>query len=553
MPSDGPREVRFRRDRRDHRAPAGATLAGALAEEAAPLLQRSVRYHRPRAPFCGIGACTNCLVRVNGVPNVRACRYEPREGDRVASENVWPSTRYDLWASLDLLLRHGFDSVRGFRRPAFFRPVYQRVVRRLAGFGTLPDPGAGSPPGPPRLLEADVAVIGAGVAGRAAAARLVELGRRPLLVDRGPLPEPPTGVEAVPGVTLAFLPPPGPAGGSGFTALGSSEDGRGVRLRTRQLLLSTGAFDANLWFGDGDRPGVMTVDGVRALEAPGRAPPFRHALLVGGGPRAADALARWGERIEAVAAPGSIDPPVVLKASELDVPLYPRSLLLRALGRRRVRGAELRGRGGGPTTRLEVDAIVLAHRRLPHNQLLFQVGAALGWSKRPGAYYPKQVGGATSVRDLAVAGELLGLRDPSERAASGRQAAEALQAGRPWPTEFPPVDEAGPSEFEGYYRELLPAPRPGGRWIACPCEDIGLEEVEEAHRRGYRGIEVVKRYTGLGTGLCQGRYCVPEAVLLLANLEGRPPSEVGYITQRPPVLPVRLDALASLPDAPEPP
>jgi sarcosine oxidase subunit beta len=104
--------------------------------------------------------------------------------------------------------------------------------------------------------------------------------------------------------------------------------------------------------------------------------------------------------------------------------------------------------------------------------------------------------------------------------------------------------------LEGYYRELLRAPRTG-RWIACPCEDVLLQEVEQATRAGYRGIEVVKRYTGLGTGLCQGRYCLPDALLLLSIAEHRVPAEVGYITQRPPVLPTPIAALAAL-DRPVP-
>ena len=110
----------------------------------------------------------------------------------------------------------------------------------------------------------------------------------------------------------------------------------------------------------------------------------------------------------------------------------------------------------------------------------------------------------------------------------------------------------GPNELEGYYRELLKLPRTG-RWTACPCEDVLLDEVETATRKGYRGIEVVKRYTGLGTGLCQGRYCTPDALLLLSITEGRPPPEVGYTTQRPPVHPTPIAALAALDGAVSPP
>ncbi|MCI4340630.1 MAG: (2Fe-2S)-binding protein [Thermoplasmata archaeon] len=77
-----------------------------------------------------------------------------------------------------------------------------------------------------------------------------------------------------------------------------------------------------------------------------------------------------------------------------------------------------------------------------------------------------------------------------------------------------------------------------------------LHEVEHASARGFRGIEVIKRLTGVGTGLCQGRHCLPDVLLVLAMLEARPPVEVGYTTQRPPFLPTRLETLASLPDDP---
>ncbi|EQD81273.1 FAD-dependent pyridine nucleotide-disulfide oxidoreductase, partial [mine drainage metagenome] len=102
--------------------------------------QRSIRYHRPRAPFCGRGDCTSCLVRVNGVPNIRACQYRPAPNDRIETENAWPSPRFDLGRILDLLFPHGIDTTRGLLRPSMARPLYQRIVRRLAGYGRFPTP-----------------------------------------------------------------------------------------------------------------------------------------------------------------------------------------------------------------------------------------------------------------------------------------------------------------------------------------------------------------------------------------------------------------------------
>ena len=168
------------------------------------------------------------------------------------------------------------------------------------------------------------------------------------------------------------------------------------------------------------------------------------------------------------------------------------------------------------------------------------------WRAGTGAYYPAlDPVGATSVPGLYAVGEAAGVLDAAQEEGATR-VADAI-AGRPPPAPepLPRVAEGGPSELDRYYRELLREPRPG-RWIACVCEDVLLEEVERAVGAGFRSIEVVKRYSNLGTGLCQGRYCLPDALLVLSILEGRPPPEVGYITQRPPVFPTPLSALAAL-------
>lgn len=40
---------------------------------------------RPRGLFCGIGACFDCLVTVNGTPSVRACLAEAEPGDVIGA------------------------------------------------------------------------------------------------------------------------------------------------------------------------------------------------------------------------------------------------------------------------------------------------------------------------------------------------------------------------------------------------------------------------------------------------------------------------------------
>jgi sarcosine oxidase, subunit alpha len=541
-----PSRSRFWFEGRSYDAEAGRTVLDRLLRHGLPQLQRSPRYHRPRAPFCGVGQCTGCLVQVNGRPNVRSCRYVPHDGDRVETENAWPSRRFDLLAALDVLFPKGIDTLHGFRRPAFATPLYHRVIRRLAGYGLPPtEESVQSLRGPPTVRKADIVIVGAGRSGRTAAEALVATGRHPLLLDRRADVAPIAGAEVWASTTATFLPAPPSGSSAPFDLLGYTEPARGVLVRASQVVVATGSYDAALLFGSNDRPGVLTGDGALALCRAAEPPPFHRAVVFGAGDRARTLLERLGDHVGALVAPGEIPPAVVQAASAAGVPLYPRSLLCSTEGRSRVRAVEIRARGSGGVTRLAGDALILAHRRLPHGQLFFQAGARMGWRAGTGAYYPV-VGenGATSVPGLWAIGSSSGTLGAAS-IGSGERVAAALTGGSLPVAPLERVRPDGANELEGYYRELLRFPR-SDRWIACPCEDVLLDEIEATTRGGYRGIEVVKRYSGLGTGLCQGRYCLPDALLLLSIAEGRPPSEVGYITQRPPVHPTPIAALAAL-------
>jgi D-hydroxyproline dehydrogenase subunit gamma len=59
----------------DHRgvtAYLGETVASVLLAEGIRAFRRDVD-GRPRGMYCGIGICYECLVTVDGMPNVRAC------------------------------------------------------------------------------------------------------------------------------------------------------------------------------------------------------------------------------------------------------------------------------------------------------------------------------------------------------------------------------------------------------------------------------------------------------------------------------------------------
>jgi hypothetical protein len=65
---------------------AGQTVAGVLLA-AGRLSWRTTRSGAPRGVFCGIGACFDCLLTVNGFADVRACRRRAADGDDIRTQS----------------------------------------------------------------------------------------------------------------------------------------------------------------------------------------------------------------------------------------------------------------------------------------------------------------------------------------------------------------------------------------------------------------------------------------------------------------------------------
>ncbi len=85
----------------------------------------------------------------------------------------------------------------------------------------------------------------------------------------------------------------------------------------------------------------------------------------------------------------------------------------------------------------------------------------------------------------------------------------------------------------------------------CRCEDVTLDEFRQAYGEGFTELESLKRYTGVGTGFCQGKGCLSESAFELAHLRGIEPDEIRLTNIRPPAEPLTFAELASL-DVPEP-
>lgn len=61
----------------------GETLAAAMLAGGVVPFRHTAVSGAPRAPFCLMGSCFECIVEVDGAQNVQSCMVEVREGMRV--------------------------------------------------------------------------------------------------------------------------------------------------------------------------------------------------------------------------------------------------------------------------------------------------------------------------------------------------------------------------------------------------------------------------------------------------------------------------------------
>ena len=135
--ADHIQKVTFSFAGREMTAYAGDTIASALYAAGVRIFSRSFKYHRPRGALCFSGKCPNCLMNVDGAPNVRTCIEPVRAGMQVRPQNAWPSVERDAFSiidKLDRLLPVGFY-YKTLIHPRFVWPLAEQVLRRVAGLG----------------------------------------------------------------------------------------------------------------------------------------------------------------------------------------------------------------------------------------------------------------------------------------------------------------------------------------------------------------------------------------------------------------------------------
>ena len=123
------------------RAAPDTRVAVALWENGVRHLSHSPKYGRPRGVTCARGHCTACLMRVDGIPNVRICETARARGhgDRAAGRRRLlrrrPCRRCCRRASLFPV---GFY-YKWFTRPPFVSRFFLDSIRPMTGIGRLPE------------------------------------------------------------------------------------------------------------------------------------------------------------------------------------------------------------------------------------------------------------------------------------------------------------------------------------------------------------------------------------------------------------------------------
>lgn len=422
--------VTIRFEGRSVRAFEGESVGAALHAAGERVLMRSIKYHRPRGLFCGVGKCASCLVRVDGTPNVRACVTPVREGMLVETQNAFPSARRDVFGLVDKAYPRVLDVHEQFARAPLIRPLHHAVVRRMAGFGSLPDLRPMGPRRPPvGKLACDVLVVGAGPSGLAAAVAAAEGAAKVVVVDEADRAggslllegEATRADELVARLheadgtllarTVAFglyrtdghgdeLPAPG------LVALLTPE--RVVEVEPKAVVVASGHHETPPLFGGNDLPGVMGARAALLLL-------HRHGILAGkrvlaadaspDARRAADDLAKAGAELVGIVGEGE----------------WRGAKLTHAHGGRVVQRAVLER--DGETRVVDVDCIVAGANPTPRVELLQQAGARLvpsGWS-----LVPALAGPATTAPGVFACGRVAGEADLATRLRQGEAAGEA--------------------------------------------------------------------------------------------------------------------------------
>ena len=564
---DRAQPMTFEFERRRYDGYAGDTIASALAASDVWCLSRSFKLHRPRGSFGFAGDEAGSLVQLDTEPNVHADTRLIEPGMRVQAQNTVGGLDRD-WAAL--LGRFERFLPVGFYYKAFYKPRgvwnwWEKIIRRTAGLGRVDRTWT------PEYFDkayasCDIAVIGGGAAGLAAAAACGAQGMDVLLVEREPelggwltygRLDPGDGtfddvrgrVQALPSVRVMTS-----ATCTGWYAenwLAVTQGNRLHKVRAKAVIACTGGVSQPAVFRNNDLPGIVSATAAqRLIRHYGVRPGLRAVVLTAGdeGYAAALDLAENGTDVAAV-----VD-------CRLDVPSGPMASEAEARGHRILAGHTVREAwrdpqrlqiGGvlvtrvtGPGAcaadgeRIDCDLLLVAVGVAPAGGLLAQAGAKFRPADRQAvprlaslpaqAYAAGVVAGATTVEESQAQGELAAQSAAAD--VSGETAAAILSADNPSPN--------------GSAQTWPVFPHPAGHEFVDLDEDVTVREIEDALAEGYEDIELLKRYSTVGMGPSQGRLSAIATAAVTATVRETTSAAVGATTNRPPTYPTRFGLFA---------
>ncbi len=397
------------------------------------------------------------------------------------------------------------------------------------------------------MTEADVAVVGAGPAGIAAAATAAAAGASVVLLDAAQRPggqiwrhRSTDGLPASGARWLARLRHAAVTWIPGATVLDAGEprtllaerEGRAFAVRYRSLVISTGATERFVPFPGWTLPNVLGVGGLQALLKTGADVTGKRVVLAGSGPLllpVAAALARAGARLVVVAEQAPAAALYGFAARLVESP----ARLRQAVG---YRSAFARTSYRPGTWVVRIDAaghgllVTLTNGRRVWTELADLAG--VGYGLVPSVGLAEVAGCAirdgivttdasqqTTVPGVYAAGELTGIAGAEAAIAEGIVAG-GVAAGRTAPDRSAVRTAASSRRFAARLtraftlRSELRTLADAGT-IVCRCEDVRLGQIEA----GWSSRQA-RLYARVGMGPCQGRVCQPALEFVLGTHAG---------------------------------
>lgn len=434
-------------------------------------------------------------------------------------------------------------------------------------------------------MKPDLAIVGAGPAGMAAAVEAVEFGLSVVVLDDQPEPggQIYRGIERAGPELLEILGEDYAAGralAGKFRAAGIdyrpdssvwrldpgarlaySRDGRAGTVAADRVLIATGAMERPVPVPGAERPGVMGAGAAQTLLKASGLVPAGRVVLAGTGPllllvgcQLLDAGADVAAMLETTARSDYLDAAPALPRAFAGW----RDLAKGVAMRRRLKSAGVLFRSGvsgleatGASVRFDggeiaCDLLLLHEGVVPQTHLSRQVGLPHRWHAEQRHWAPAaDPQGQTEQETLLVAGDAGGIAGARAAALSGRIAAR-LVAGAD------PADLLRLLEKERATRPLLDRlfrPHtclPANEALVCRCESLTAGDVRQAVRDGAMGPNQLKAFARAGMGPCQGRMCGLAVAEIVADERGLSVEDIGSFRIRPPIKPLTLGELAAM-------